>query len=780
MIIRKIYTYLILSLCICSLSAQTEKKVLIEVGTGTWCGACPKAQVYEKELASNYPDQYVFIKSHYGDEMEYSEYVSGLSLGAIPSGWIDRDYISWLGPFDDIYDDMSIPFTESPAAGIEVTVDYDPSTRQMDVSIEAEVLEDLYGDYRLAAVVMEDAVSGTTISYDQSNAYSGDSDPMGGFELLPPNISAYNMAYNNVARHLLGGIQGDIASLPNNLVAGQNYSYSYSYTLPEAYDESYVNVAAYMLDVNNDLVINADETNYLSGESNAVPFFNERPPLSAIKFSNCNFRIAAHDPDYEDLSITLLSTLPVGLSFNDNGDGFADIGGAPQEHGEFEIILSATDGNWTVEETFYLSISDAESDWIQIGIENTNLLSRHNEIEINEAGTKFVLSVDPYMEQGAIFVCEDEIWSPLSATLPCYTFYADISLDLDGNPLYFAKGNVFKWNGDNWDQLGTTLPDIEIRHPEIVVSPYGEIYLVYSTFTQPATRMFKFDSGDWLEMSCPNSNGSFQKIYDFNSAGELIVVYYNAGALVARVFDGSNWNFLNLNIDINSSYTKYDLEVTVNGDIFVAAKVVDSTNYINLYQYQEDANDWDLLIEDIAGGHTSTVELASNSLGQLFILEEEYSVSQSSNVFQFSDDSLSLVGTLGYSYSARFSDIAVGADDALYVVYTDWGMSSTPIVVKKYDEFPIQTSVSEFTSEENFNIYPNPNYGQFQLEYELGARFTVIDINGQIVFNLNAHEAISGSEKLSVDLSHLDSGVYYVLMEKEDFKKVSSLVILEK
>jgi hypothetical protein len=76
-------------------------------------------------------------------------------------------------------------------------------------------------------------------------------------------------------------------------------------------------------------------------------------------------------------------------------------------------------------------------------------------------------------------------------------------------------------------------------------------------------------------------------------------------------------------------------------------------------------------------------------------------------------------------------------------------------------------------------LYPNPNNGLFDLvilDNELReAAVEIVDVNGALVFSAEA-EASSGSI-LSIDLSHLATGIYFVRVASESISKTEKLII---
>jgi hypothetical protein len=92
------------------------------------------------------------------------------------------------------------------------------------------------GNYRIAFVLTEDSVTGTTSKYAQSNAYSGGgSGVMGGFEILPNPVPANKMVYDHVGRV----ISPNFAGLPNAFSATINANDSFTHNFRVAIDPTW-------------------------------------------------------------------------------------------------------------------------------------------------------------------------------------------------------------------------------------------------------------------------------------------------------------------------------------------------------------------------------------------------------------------------------------------------------------------------------------------------------------------------------------------------------------
>lgn len=342
------------------ITAQPNKIVLIEGGTGTWCAWCPKGKVFGKQLLSDYPEEVIFIEVHGNDPMEYEEYIDSSRFWAYPSGHVNRKLnnfhlqpTQWEGALiQSLY--------EIPPANVYAETVFDTSNRNLTVNITTEFFDTLLGDYRLAAIVVEDAVTGDDERYGQSNIFANHAyGSMGGFEILPSNIPSNMMVYDYVGRHLLGGYHGALGSLPTQAIAGNTYTYSFNWTLPNEYDENYVWVAALLINNQNGEVINAGRSIYISGNDNAKPFFVSEPLTEAHKDYEYIYNIRYHDVNDLTHQIEVLNPLPEWLSFQKGRTGFAKLKGVPRDTGVYDITLRLTDSEYTIDQTFQIIVKDS-------------------------------------------------------------------------------------------------------------------------------------------------------------------------------------------------------------------------------------------------------------------------------------------------------------------------------------------------------------------------------------------------------------------------------------
>jgi hypothetical protein len=218
-----------------SVSCVTEvpqKYVVGEERTGTWCGWCPRGAVALEDMESE--EFFIGIAVHNGDPMTITAYDSGINAyipPSFPGGAVDRVIEGDPGSFSSMYATRS---SHIPPASIDVS--YAVVGSNIEVTVTANFVGNLTGDYRLAAVITEDDVTGTASGYNQANYYSGGgAGAMGGYESLSDPVPAADMHYDHVARALGDNqILGTPGSLPASIAAGT--SESFTYIIPKGAD----------------------------------------------------------------------------------------------------------------------------------------------------------------------------------------------------------------------------------------------------------------------------------------------------------------------------------------------------------------------------------------------------------------------------------------------------------------------------------------------------------------------------------------------------------------
>lgn len=224
------------------------KVVVGEEGTGTWCQWCPRGTVFMDRYEEEYGQFWAGIAVHNGDPMTNSVYDSGISsyFGGYPSSIVDRGAeVDPSGMSTQFFERLQV----APTAIITNTPNWNAATRELEVTVTADFQSSANSNYKLACVLTEDGVTGTSNGYAQSNAYAGGGNGvMGGYELLPNPVPASQMVYDHVAREILPSFDGDASSFPTSVNAGDQHSRTFTFTLPASWNENNINVIGLLID----------------------------------------------------------------------------------------------------------------------------------------------------------------------------------------------------------------------------------------------------------------------------------------------------------------------------------------------------------------------------------------------------------------------------------------------------------------------------------------------------------------------------------------------------
>ncbi len=308
------------------------KHVVAEEGTGTWCQWCPRGAVFMDFMATTYPDYFVGIAVHNNDPMEVEEYDAGVGafdgFTGYPGVIIDR--INVIDPSvleNSFYDEI----IKTPVAVLSNGAEYNPDTRELQLSVTAEFSEAVSGDYRLNMVIVEDDVTGTTSAYNQANAYAGGANgPMGGYENLPFSVPASMMVYDHVARAILGGFDGEAGSLPGSMEAGGVYSDFYSYQLPEDYEYDQIKIIGILIAPDGHIE-NASEVTIDEAIANGLAVGTEDPIVTDrdVQVSPNPFRemttIRVQIAERAPVSIQIVNSLGQVVASQNYGERFGQV-----------------------------------------------------------------------------------------------------------------------------------------------------------------------------------------------------------------------------------------------------------------------------------------------------------------------------------------------------------------------------------------------------------------------------------------------------------------------
>ena len=240
-----------------TISQSSVKNVLIEEGTGTWCGYCPRGAVAMNYMEATYPNQFIGVAVHNGDPMALTNYDTAAGFDGFPEMNVDR-----VVKRESVTKNLMIShFNERKVLPTPVNLDATGSVVGSAVTINVNAtFRTIFSaaNFRLGVIISENGVRGTTSGYKQTNYYALNAyGPMGGFEALPNPVPAAQMTYNHVGRNLLGGYSGQTGSVPTTITDGQLVTYTFNYTVPSTSVIANMHAVLVLIDQATGEVVNA-------------------------------------------------------------------------------------------------------------------------------------------------------------------------------------------------------------------------------------------------------------------------------------------------------------------------------------------------------------------------------------------------------------------------------------------------------------------------------------------------------------------------------------------
>lgn len=233
------------------------RMVFGEEATGTWCGWCPRGAVAMDEMEIEFHDFWAGVAVHNNDPMANAAYDGALGtyINGYPSGLVDRG--SDIDP-SAMRQDFIQRITTQPSALIEMGAEFNPTTRELKMSLSAEVIEAINNNYKLAIILTEDSVTGTTSGYNQSNYYGSQGisleDPAGfNWGDLPSSVPASQMVYNHVGRGIFPSFGGQQNSIPATVAVGETHTLNATLILDPEWDETKIHLIGILIDPSGDV-----------------------------------------------------------------------------------------------------------------------------------------------------------------------------------------------------------------------------------------------------------------------------------------------------------------------------------------------------------------------------------------------------------------------------------------------------------------------------------------------------------------------------------------------
>ena len=256
-----------------SMSAPVEiarevfmRKMVVEEGTGTWCGYCVRGIVAFREMYAQHPERFVGLAVHQGDDFKLGYPYLNTRFSTYPNCIINRDG-NVQGPLAATFEKYYNAMNTVAEANIDVTATYANKV----ITATADITYGLNStdrDWRVIYLLVEDSLLAT-----QTNYFAGGGmGEMGGFEDLPSYCQIY---LNDVVRGAWPDTYGTAGQLPTSFQRGEHAQHTLSFRLPSdktttVKDPNHTWLCALLVDGVSGEIINAGTTRQIYGY-NATP-----------------------------------------------------------------------------------------------------------------------------------------------------------------------------------------------------------------------------------------------------------------------------------------------------------------------------------------------------------------------------------------------------------------------------------------------------------------------------------------------------------------------------
>lgn len=262
-----------------NLAFEPIKRVVIEEGTGAWCGNCPLGILAFENMHKIYGDLVIPVAVHNGDIYAYDEYMKYIGISAFPKGVVNRidtlyspattvegkySFTSAEGnqTFEDI---VRRELSEPTLSGLDIThAIYDKKRNLVEIETSLKYAMDMSSiNQNLMFVVVENGLPGV-----QANYLYSVSDPLLGEWGKDGEYGQASVAitYTEVARKVLGSFSGIPGSVPAKATANQEIKYVYQYQMPaNVTNWSHAEVVCILLDGNTKKALNAAKLEFSEG-----------------------------------------------------------------------------------------------------------------------------------------------------------------------------------------------------------------------------------------------------------------------------------------------------------------------------------------------------------------------------------------------------------------------------------------------------------------------------------------------------------------------------------
>ncbi len=219
----------------------TDRQVMLEVYTGSWCQFCPDGQVRADELAANWGERLVVVNVHEGDAMAFSPSpIQEVLPEGYPMATIDRGTALSRGIWADT---VAARLAEPAGAVIEVEQLWNGLDRTASLTVTATFEQASPAATQIRLYVVEDGLTGEGTGWDQVNYYN--TEP--GHLFFGQGNPIVGYVHPRVLRLLPVG-QADDGAVEAGVDAGHVEVETYEVVVPEHYDVHHLSFVAFVMD----------------------------------------------------------------------------------------------------------------------------------------------------------------------------------------------------------------------------------------------------------------------------------------------------------------------------------------------------------------------------------------------------------------------------------------------------------------------------------------------------------------------------------------------------
>lgn len=673
--------FLLVLCAIMSINVLTaQKNVLLEEATGTWCQYCPEGIYYIDSLYGAY-DNVIAIAIHTNDVMACEDYFNATGLTQAPSANIGRNFQSktpseW---FACVQQEMA----NQPKATVSVQNQFNETTRVLTSVVTITALENISGNYKVAGIVCEDAVTGPAPQYNQANQYSNYYFPMGGFENLPNPVPANRMAFDHVARQMLGGYNGE-AGMPSSLAAGQTYSHTFTYNVPEEYDHNYIRVVGALIS-GTGVIDNVAKSAYLNGSENAAPKFTSTPLTENFALINYIYNIYVHDTDDKNLTISV-EEKPEWLSFEQYDNKSAALYGMTETPGEYDVVIKVYDGEAETLQSYTIVVSEPlDASWEYLGERGFSESSVYMYLfgSCSNNGNVYVFAKEYGYPSVYKYEAQVGLWQKITA--PADLMAYDGSIAVDGNGvIYIAYAllgdqqndyddmlKVKKYENNQWSDVGNIGRAGCI--PKLAVDSQDRLLLGFKDYGEN-NRFFvyRFQNNDWERLGGEVSGGTWAKLaVDSNDIPYVSWVDSYAGYLLyVSKLVGETWLKV-ANAPVSEEvgcYYYQDIAIDNSGNVYAAYSSYPN-NTLSLFRYN--GSSWESIGSESTNFPIKGMDVAMDSYQNFYVTFSDMNMESRVSVMKYNGSEWSFAGQRAFSDPADSYLAITLVNENPCAIYTD-------------------------------------------------------------------------------------------------------------